>query len=268
MKKFTLIELIIVTAIIGILLTMLMPSMAKAKEKAKRAVCASNISQNIRTMHVYALNNNSHSWGSDPRDNYGLSILRYKSDNGYDMRKHIVPYNSSKSFTKATTDNVEDLKTWSCASTNASTIDHKNNTRAWTYMSYTYYPGNRFPFTKLVHKSINNAWYTMPTNMGLLSNFVLMQDLVITNGFTVARNTAINLEYNHGEGIMRGLGSGTTALTDNPSYLVKNGMRPAGSVLGYGDGSAVWKYFKELVDVGAYDGTVANRKLYSLPPRD
>ncbi len=41
-KKFTLIELLIVVAIIGILVSLLLPSLAKSREKTKRAVCISN----------------------------------------------------------------------------------------------------------------------------------------------------------------------------------------------------------------------------------
>ena len=56
-KKFTLIELLMVIAIIGILMTILMPSLHKAREKARRAVCMSNMSQMGRAAFLYAKDN-------------------------------------------------------------------------------------------------------------------------------------------------------------------------------------------------------------------
>ena len=55
--KFTLIELLVVVAVIGILVSILLPSLSKAREKAKIAVCSSNLKQLSTAVSLYARNN-------------------------------------------------------------------------------------------------------------------------------------------------------------------------------------------------------------------
>ena len=59
MKKFTLIELLVVVAILGILMSILLPSLAKSREITRRAVCKSNLKQCGVASLLYAESNNS-----------------------------------------------------------------------------------------------------------------------------------------------------------------------------------------------------------------
>lgn len=58
MKKFSLIELLVVVAIIGILASLLMPSLSKSRAQSRAAVCKNNLKQAGLALYMYAEDNN------------------------------------------------------------------------------------------------------------------------------------------------------------------------------------------------------------------
>lgn len=57
MKKFTLLELLIIIAVIGILISILLPSLNNAKLKAAVSVCMNNQAQTMRGLTIFATEN-------------------------------------------------------------------------------------------------------------------------------------------------------------------------------------------------------------------
>lgn len=80
-RAFTLLELLIVVAVIALLLGILLPSLAAARESARAAACASNLRQIVHACTMYADANHQLSpalgipWGSPPA--WPLVVLQW-----------------------------------------------------------------------------------------------------------------------------------------------------------------------------------------------
>ncbi len=92
-KKFTLIELLVVIAIIAILAAMLLPSLGRAREMAKKSSCGSNLKQNAQTMLMYSVNNNDWIF-TLPFDGNGWANIWY----GVDGIKEVITGSSASDW--------------------------------------------------------------------------------------------------------------------------------------------------------------------------
>ena len=99
-RNFTLLELMIVIAIIAILISLLLPSLQQAREKGRQAVCMSNSRQMYVGWMLYAQNNNQWirppKWSGKPdgrAGNWTVELAHIKD--GY-LGQYLDPSNSDK----------------------------------------------------------------------------------------------------------------------------------------------------------------------------
>ncbi|MBS1369913.1 MAG: prepilin-type N-terminal cleavage/methylation domain-containing protein [Lentisphaeria bacterium] len=86
-KYFTLIELLIVIAIIAILASMLLPALNRARQSAEKTNCLSNLKQLAAAAHFYANDYNGRFCGYRPGTNAAPWVIPGISDlDGHDLR--------------------------------------------------------------------------------------------------------------------------------------------------------------------------------------
>jgi prepilin-type N-terminal cleavage/methylation domain-containing protein len=233
---FTLVELLVVIAIIAILAALLLPVLAAAKEKGRRAQCINNLKQLGVAALTYVGDNNDKfmpaatnaSWGIQDPVEMSAAVVVSSADLGLNNISIVDGVSAAPTI-------------WTCP--NRPTLpapDQWPNPQIWT-MGYQYYGGVTTWRIREKNGTTEDVASASPVKTtASKSGWMLAADLVI--------NLATPPTYTWGD-LSQPPNSAWTSL---PAH--KNGRLPAGGNEVFADGSVGWFDVRDMYNIYSYAG--------------
>ena len=211
-RGFTLVELLVVSGIIAVLISLLLPTLARARNSAERAVCLSNMQQMAQALYIYGAQFKGAIPPSEPHSNAGTTYVVWRSP-GTREPGYIAQWTAEGwmgpgylFFTRI----LKNPKTFYCPSMTVEGFTYHpqewDNPGSYRFMGYLYRifgqvegPG---PIAARKQKAVNDV---MKFRFGKMKNKALVKDLLMMGwglGLTWPHRQpyGVNVAYSDGHG--------------------------------------------------------------------